>query len=90
MGEIKLTQNEHRLYEIFNEFADQDIHVSRLAEAFYVDRREWPANWRGSIAAQVRGLQPKLVALGLGDIDRVSRLGTGSTAVYRYRPNVGR
>jgi hypothetical protein len=83
MAQISLTRNERWLCDYLCERPEQDLTIERIAEAFY-EGREVPKNWRGSIAAQMRTLSVKLYALGIGDLERVSRLGTKSPAVYRF------
>lgn len=84
MVNVELTRNERRLYEIMAEREGRDVSVEEIADEFYSDRRNRPKNWRGSMTAQMRGLGVKVYALGLGNLERTSRLGTGSPAVYCF------
>jgi len=84
MVNIELTRNERRLYEIMKVREGEEVPVENIADEFYAERRERPRNWRGSITAQMRGLGIKVYALGLGRLERTSRLGTKSPAVYKF------
>lgn len=89
MVNIDFTRNERRLFDIISEREGRQIEIQEIAQDFYSDRAEWPKNWRGSIAAQMRSMAVKAYALGLGRVERVSRLGVNSTSVYSFSSRDG-
>ena len=79
---LKFTKGEERLMKYFTDNKGEDITIDELANHFYKGKKK-PSNPRGSIAALMRYMTTKCLALGVTAPERVTGLGRGVVAVYR-------
>ena len=80
---MKLSKTEQRIYDYIKK-QGKDVTLTQVVNYMYGSESKIN-NPRSSVAAMIRNIQIKSIVLHLSPIERISRLGTGSPAIYRMR-----
>lgn len=80
---VSYTQIEERVIEGFEGRRGEELTTEEVAGFAYPDG-EFPKSWETSLRAILRNLRYKMIAEGRSPIQRVSPLGRGNSARYRF------